>query len=411
MKKINYLVGLVLTSSLLSACGGGGDGNSQSFVKPNDENLLESTEGRLLVINEDTNRPELSLYDLNQSKTIDRVALSSVPTGVYASPAFRYGVLLDRNNHYVHFYDSGLSAKNDKILSTKPQLLNYQLFGASPTHYRNFNGQAAIFYDGNETASSKFDVFTESGIGSKNIASQSLPYKHHGVAEPLGEYVLSSYLDQDQTKLSIVKSYGQHGDHYHEEQTLTNRCSGLHGASSVKGYSAFGCEDGVLLVEHHSNQFKDYKLPVDVRIGTVVGQANANELVGLASTTPDLFIINGENRRVQQITWTEKDSDVKRLKQVYSQSGNYFVVLDSLGQLVVFDAKTWVVKQRIQVIDRGSEAVSKANLVANGQQDRVFVNDVLTKKIYEIDLVTAKLVRTIQLDVVPQQFVWLGAAK
>lgn len=394
---------ILLSAILLTACGGGSDSGSGQNQSPDQSKPVTNTEGRLMLINDQVDRPELSLFDLEQQKVIDTKQLKTMPFAVHSSPAGRYGILMDRVGGTVNFYDGGLSAKG----ISKPELLNYQLLGALPTHYRSFNGQAAIFYDGNETTTSKFDVFTDANIGSKSISSQTLPFKHHGVAEPLGDYVLSTYLAKDQTKVSIVKSYLQHGDHFHEEQTLNTSCPGLHGASSIKGYSAFGCEDGVLVVEHAGNKFTNFKLPLDVRVGTVVGQANAAELVGLASATPDLLVINGQNKRIQRVQWT-KAADVKRLTQGFSQSAQWFAVFDSLGEVVIFDTKTWQVKHRVAVINSSSDAVSKAALVMHGQKDHAFVNDVKTKQIFEINLQTGQLVRTINLSAVPQKFTWLG---
>lgn len=401
-------ISILLSAILLTACGGSDNNKSNQNNPPEKPTTVVNQEGRLLIINDQVDRPELSLFDLEQQKVIDVKQLKTMPFALHSSPSTRYGILMDRVGGTVNFYDSGLSDKG----TAAPQLLNFQLNGAAPTHYRNFNGQAAIFYDGSETETSKFDVFTDAGIASKNVASQKLPFKHHGVAEPLGEYVLSSYSGSGETLASVVRNYELHGDHFHGQNNLQNTCPGLHGASSVKGYSAFGCEDGVLLVEHGvAGLFKDSKIKLDVRIGTVVGQANAQELVGLASATPDLFIINGANKLVQQIPWTEKDTNVKRLQQTYSQSGDYFVILDSLGQLVILDTESWTVKHRIQLIEQGSEAIEKAALIAHGQQDRVFINNVVTKQIHEIDLKSAKIERSIKLDAVPQKFTWLGVAK
>ena len=257
MKKIINFSGLILSSILLTACGGG-DGSSSSNPPITDEKPnLEHQQGRLLILTEDLDRPQLNLYDLAQKQSIHNAQLSFNPSAIHASAGYRYGVLMNRTQGVVNFYDSGLSLNKGHLSSQTPQLLKYQLNGASPTHYRNFNDQAAIFYDGNNDQSSKFDVFKDQDIFNNSVASQSLPFKHHGVAEPRGDLVLSTYLADGQSKVSIVKSYGIHGDHFHEQQTLSNPCSGLHGASSIQKFSAFGCEDGVLVVEQQGQKFTE----------------------------------------------------------------------------------------------------------------------------------------------------------
>ena len=411
MKKTQNLLSILVTSLLLTACGGSSDSSEseQSKPIPQPEQAI-STEGRLVIVDDNVERPNLSLYDLEQEKSIQNIQLKQPLSGLYASPNNRYAVLMERDQGVVSFYDSGLSLNNGVVTQQTPQLLNYQLFGAKPTHYRAFNSQAAIFYDGDEQQSSKFDVFKDSDITQKIVASEKLPKSHHGVAEPRGEMVLSTYLPEGATKLSLVKSYQLHGDHFHEEQTLVNECPGLHGASSIQNFTAFGCEDGVLLVEQQGQRFADFKLPLDVRIGTVLGNVKAQNLVGLASTTPDLFIIDGAQKTVRQLKWTEQ-ADVQRLKQVYSATGQYFVLLDSTGTLQIFDAKTWEMKSYPNLLNISAEQLAKSQLIAHGYLDQVFLSDPERKEILKIDLATGEVKQRIQLSTIPAQIAWVGVSK
>lgn len=410
MKKIASVLTITISALLLSACGGDDSSSNHPLLKPTEKPNVEDQQGRLLILTEDPDRPQLSLYDLAQKQTIHNAQLSFNPSAVYASAGFRYGVLMNRTQGVVNFYDSGLSLNKGNISNQTPQLLTYQLNGASPTHYRNFNDQAAIFYDGNAEKSSKFDVFKDLDIFNNSVASQYLLFKHHGVAEPRGDVVLSTYLADGQSKVSVVKSYGLHGDHFHEQQTLTNPCPGLHGASSIQKFSAFGCEDGVLVVEQNGQKFTDYKIPLPIRIGTVVGHHLAPNLVALASTTPDLFIIDPIQKNTHQIQWINEPTTT-RLKQIYSSSGQYFVVLDSQGVLNLFDSKTWELKTRLKVLDAQSPDLTKTQLVANGRVDEVYLNDIQNKSIIQVDLKIGKIKQIIQLNTIPNQFTWLGIGK
>ncbi|QIO06974.1 glutaminyl-peptide cyclotransferase [Acinetobacter shaoyimingii] len=413
MKKRQPLLSILMASMVLVACGGDGSSDSSTSTpsepKPQPEQSL-NTEGRLVIVDDNTDRPNLNLYDLKLEKSIHNIQLKQAVSGLYSSPDYRYAVLMERDQGVVSFYDSGLSLNNGIVAEQTPQLLNYQLFGAKPTHYRSFNGQSAIFYDGDDQQGSKFDVFKDADITKKLVASQKLPLAHHGVAEPRGEMVLSTYLPVGATKLSLVKSYQLHGDHFHEEQTLVNECPSLHGASSIQRYTAFGCEDGVLLVEQQGQKFVDFKLPLNVRIGTVLGNVNAPNLVGIASTTPDLFVIDATQKSVRQLKWSEQP-DVQRLKQVYSATGQYFVLLDGSGTLHIFDAKTWQEKSHPQVLKINSVQLAKSQLIAHGQLDEVFLSDPENKEILKIDLATGEVKQRIQLNSVPAQITWLGVNK
>ena len=420
MKKIQPILGILMASMLLTACGGTGSSNSNGTSNngtdsnnTNQNNTAQpdkklTVDGRLLIINNDQTKPELSVYDLGKKQIVQSTFLNAQPTALYSSPSFGYGILFDRVKGTVNFYDGGLSQKAGAIAEEKPQLLTYQILGAAPTHYRHFDTQAAIFFDGSDTETSKFAVFSDADIAKQIAFSEKLPAKHHGVAEPLGDYVLSSVLPVGATKLSLVKSYEVHHDHYHEHQSLVNECPGLHGASSIQKFSAFGCEDGVLLVERQGAKFVDTKLPLSVRIGTVVGHHLAQDLVALSSATSDLFVIDAQKKTTRQIAWAAQ-AETKRLKQAYSATGQYFVVLDSTGALNIFDAKTWALKSRSVVLNVDAAQLALTQLAVHGQRDEVYLSDTQNKTIIHIDLKTGDVKQRIQLQSVPSKLTWVGA--
>lgn len=386
------LMGLITLGTLLTACGGGGSSSEPSGQTPPNP---EPSQGYLAVVSQDNERAALSLYDLNQHKTIVNTALKQLPLATYSSPSYGYAVLMDRVTGEVSFASAAQGG-----------LLNYRLYGAAPTHYRDFNGQAAVFYDGNDSESSKFDVFTDQDIANGSVSSQRLPYKHHGVAEPRGELVLSSYLPEGAEQLSMVKSYLQHGNHYHVEQTLTQPCLGLHGAASNQNFTAFGCQDGVLLVEQKGQSFIDSKIPTDARIGTLLGHEKVQDLVAIASTQQDLLIVDPRNQQADWVAWTTQDT-VKRLKQSFSASGQYFVILDDQGRLHILDSTTWQVIKILPIFTSDSSAIAQAQLAMHGKLDQLFINDAVQQSIYQIDLTQGKITQTIQLNTTPQQLAWL----
>ncbi|NNP72339.1 hypothetical protein A7P53_07660 [Acinetobacter defluvii] len=411
-----HLLAISLSSILLTACGGGSSDSSSNPepVKPTPK-PTETQQGRLVIANADPVRPLLSVYDLNEHKNINTTALTVVPTTMYSSPAYRYAVLLGRTDHVVSFVDGGIFDKNTVLQKDNPHLLAYKLTGAAPTHYRSFNGLATIFYDGNETESSKFEAFTDQDIEKQSVAKQSLAKKHHGVAEPRGGYVLSTYLAPDSDLLSIVKSYELHGDHFHVDQTLKNPCNKLHGANSNTDYAAFGCEDGILVVEQKGNQFIDKKVLIDQRISAIAGHQKLAKFAGFASGTGDLFIIDPKNLNATSLNWAQgaKEADaktpVKRLQHVFNTSGQFLVILDSTGTLHLIDTATWTVTTKLKVIENVvPEELLKSRLVANASTDTIFINDTHAKKILEIDLKALKVKQAIQLTDVPNTFTWVG---
>lgn len=419
MKKIKqgYMLSALLSSVLLSACGGDSSGSS-STVTPKPEQPAKIYEGRLAIANDDSIRPLLSVYDLADQKVIHTTALSYTPSAMYGSPQSRYAVMLSRNEGVVQFADSGVLNKDNLLQKNMPHVLAFQLKGATPAHYRSFNGLAALFYDGSEAESSKFDVFNDSAIEKQSISSQKLPKKHHGVAEPRGAYVLSTYLANETDTLSIVKSYELHGDHFHEEQTLANGCNRLHGAASIQQYAAFGCEDGVLVVEQKGSQFIDKKVLIDQRITTIAGHEKLDKFAAFATGTHALFIIDPNNLNAVSLDWSlgAKEADgttpVKRLQQVVNASGHYLAILDSVGMVHVLDTQSWQRIGQIKAIQNvNATELAKSRLVVNAATETVFINDTQAKTIVELDLKNLKIKQTIQLSDVPNTFTWLGVAK
>ncbi len=419
MKKIKqgYMLSALLSSVLLSACGGDSSGSS-STVTPKPEQPAKIYEGRLAIANDDSIRPLLSVYDLADQKVIHTTALSYTPSAMYGSPQSRYAVMLSRNEGVVQFADSGVLNKDNLLQKNMPHVLAFQLKGATPAHYRSFNGLAALFYDGSEAESSKFDVFNDSAIEKQSISSQKLPKKHHGVAEPRGAYVLSTYLANETDTLSIVKSYELHGDHFHEEQTLANGCNRLHGAASIQQYAAFGCEDGVLVVEQKGSQFIDKKVLIDQRITTIAGHEKLDKFAAFATGTHALFIVDPNNLNAVSLDWSlgAREADgttpVKRLQQVVNASGHYLAILDSVGMVHVVDTQSWQRIGQIKAIQNvNATELAKSRLVVNAATETVFINDTQAKTIVELDLKNLKIKQTIQLSDVPNTFTWLGIAK
>lgn len=203
--------------------------------------------GRLVVTGTDN---RAYVYDLETDALLDDFALDYAASAIYSSPGGRYALIAQKPasaGHQVQFVDSGLSA--DKELA--PGLLSYKIFGSTPAHYRHVDASAALFFDGG--SGPRFVLFNDSSLAAGNVlATENSLAAHHGVAEPRGDVVIASKADR-----SGVQVYHRHDDHFHEEATVSEDCTGLHGAGSNARWSGFGCDDGVLVLglaeEDHSH--------------------------------------------------------------------------------------------------------------------------------------------------------------
>ncbi|MDP2226872.1 MAG: hypothetical protein Q8J78_05300 [Moraxellaceae bacterium] len=185
------------------------------------------------------------VYDLEEEDMAGDFALDHAPAALYASPGYRYALITQRPAaaaHQVQFIDSGLYAHDDHVHEDAPTLLAFKLFGTTPAHYRRVDGLGALFFDGG--SGPRFVLFDDASLAAgRVIASENALAAHHGVAEPRGEVVLVSKPDT-----SGILVYHRHDDHFHEEGTVDEACTGLHGAGSNALWSGFGCSDGVLVL-------------------------------------------------------------------------------------------------------------------------------------------------------------------
>lgn len=407
-------IALISSALLLTACNdsnkSSSDNNSPQPAHPG----TQKSEGRLLLANNDELNPTAYIYDLETNKTIISYKLKGLTSGVYASPDSRYGVLLSRTGNISNFVDGGIFKHDDHIDSERPSLLPLALTGPAPTHYRSVNGKATIFYDGSDTIASSFDLLTDNSLKSNKVAAfQALPQKHHGVAEPRGNYVLSTYLPAGDSELSKVAVYELHNDHFHFENVLPTPCNKLHGAASSKDYSAFGCEDGILLVQQSNNQFKDSKIAVNIRITNIAGHQQLNQFVGFATGNLQAFVIDPVARSSTALNWSLGAQDsvgqpVARVQHLLDSKGEHLVILDNTGVLHVISTSNWRHLAAIKVLDKEA---ALAKLALNRGNNEILVSDVTGKAVISVSLKDLKISQRISLDFAPVGVAWLGAAQ
>lgn len=414
IKKVAFKLTLLTSTVILVACGGSGNNNDSANNPSQPPHSGEKTAlGRLVITNSDALNPSAYIYDLDEKKVASNISLKYLPTSVYASPEYRYAVLISRADNITKFIDGGIYKHNDHIDKDQPTLLSLDLQGPTPNHYRSVNGQAALFYDGSDSLTSSFDIFTDASLKTgKIVAAQTLPLKHHGVAEPRGNYVLSSYLTAGETTLSKMALYELHNDHFHFEKAFATSCNKLHGAGSNQNYSAFGCEDGVMVVEQKNDEFTDYKIPVNVRITNIAGKDQLDQFIGFATGNLQAFVIDPVAKSSRELNWSAgaQDSEgkpVSRLQHVLDHSGKNLVILDSAGSLHIIDTTTWRHKASIKVLEKD---FNLARLSINASNNDLLVSDATGKAVHIVSLKDLKISQRITLDFAPANFAWVGAA-
>lgn len=412
MIKQHRLSTAIAFSFMLTACGGdGGSGSAPSVSDPIVQpKPVEKTAGRLVL---GDGSDTVYIYDLDNRKINSQHTVAGVVSGIYSSPNQRYAVLLSKTANQVYFLNSGLNLDTKGLAKTDPTLLNFNLSGATPNHYRAVNGQVAVFYDGNPTTASSFDLFNEESLSKLNkLAGQVLPQAHHGVAEPRGEYVLSSQLQPNETQLNKVALYQQHGDHFHQEDIFDTQCPKLHGVGSNEEFSVFGCEDGVLVVQQQGDRFNDFKIPLNVRLTQIIGAYGLKEFAGFATGSLQFFAIDPAKKLIREVNWANdaKQTDgkpVARLQHVLSQDQRYLFILDNMGSLHILNTATWQpVGKPLALLEASSTDLSKSRLTVSA--DSVFVTDASNKLVITVNISTLQESGRIHVPFEASLISWLG---
>ncbi|WP_428427948.1 zinc metallochaperone AztD [Pararhizobium sp.] len=134
------------------------------------------------------------------------------------------------------------------IEASDPKLLPGIITGKKPSHVVTHGDDVAVFYD----HGGKLDLFQESALlgGKGNATSIDTTAAHHGVAVPMGRYVLVSVPnmttevkpDEQPPRLGL-RVVDRQGKQLGDVAT----CTGLHGEASSARLVAFGCAEGVLV--------------------------------------------------------------------------------------------------------------------------------------------------------------------
>lgn len=397
--------------------------------------------GRLLVVN-----PidiEAQVYDLSDGDLLATVMLDALPSAVYATAGYRYAALIERTADKVSFVDGGLwqEAHDDHFdqFSTTPILSNFALTGSRPTHFVNYDGQVALFLDGDGATGSNagVQVFDDHMIEESDVPTTlefSLP--QHGVAEPRGEHLIASIRREDAQSTSAnfvlpdqVGVYHLHDGAYELEQTFVETCPDLHGAAQNETSLVFGCSDGVLIVTDNGNDtfsaqkvLNSTSMAEGLRIGSVWGHHESGQIIAQASSRTtemiQLFAIDPTEAEMELIDWQPMAS-AKPVMQDFAYKGEQFVILDDQGYLTVIEPHLegehthWEFGGRLDIstadVAMMPDAMSFSMIQAQNSHT-VYIGDPIEQHVLSVDLELLEVTSELELDYAPTKLTWLGIA-
>jgi hypothetical protein len=313
------------------------------------------------------------------------------PGNVYQLPDPQVAVVVHRADHRVTFVHSGLSevdhGDHADLVEGNPYVLQTLNVGQQPTHFFARGNDIAIFNDGDGTV-----VWLD-----RRLLGVSLDYvaidgrePDHGAVAVVADHAFVGYL-----RTGVVDVVDRSG----ATVATFEGCPGLHGQAPWASGVAFGCSDGVLLVEARSGgTFVAHKLanparsPEGARVGTVVGDAGAAMLVG--NFGQGLVLIDPAARSL-----TPVELPAAPLVMRFAEAGEMLVVLTADGMLHALDPANGAVLRSVAVVDAFETGATRPTMTVLGEH--VYVADPLHSEIVEVHVDEFEVERRLPVPFAP----------
>ena len=415
-------------AALVTACGGGGDDEHAHT------NTVIDTAGRLAIA--ESAATGVRVFDLDTKVVAATFAMDSTPSALYTSPGGRYAVAYQGTAGKVQFIDGGVWQEDhaDHLHDYRQAAarVDWTMTGTAPSHYDLQSGvQAAVYFDGSATATppqnAKAALLTDDSIGGKKVvASLELGYALHGLAEPVGNKLLTVFraADAANTLPTHLDLYQRNGSGYTFDRRLDTRCDGMHGSFSSGSHTVVGCMDGVMVVTHTTaTAVADRKVATSLRVSTVVGHPKlAGHFIGIGTegtaaappVTTHYFAIDAVAGTSATLTLPGWDNGRVRRAHAFDRSGSRFAVLDDQGALrmVTRQSNAWVAGPVVAgVVPAMPTAAPQPAIVANGAKDEFYVTDPVAKQLVTVNSQTGAVVSRTALGFTPSAITWTGITR
>ncbi|MER3443001.1 MAG: hypothetical protein C4342_01750 [Armatimonadota bacterium] len=355
--------------------------------------------GRLVVA--DAKDGSLKVLDLETAQVVGTFSTPG-PANVYPVTGTPYVFAVHREANRVSVVYSGLwledHGDHEDLLLEKPYVFATLNTGPKPTHYFNHGHHAAIFNDGDGTVA----VFDTRKLGVvADFKEYATGAPDHGAPVVMGDALLSGSLNR-----GVVEVY-----------TLAGRkvlefpgCPRLHGEAVAGNTTAFGCDDGVLLLERRGNGFAARKLaepagsPANARVGTLV-----------AHQAHPFFIGNfGQGLARLDARFTPYPLPANPVRFAFSADGRYLVVLTADGRLHVLEPADGKVLRSLGVVGpvaAGGEGAVRPSLAVG--TEHAYVADPQKGVVLEVELANLQVRRSFEVGGTPLSLalVWLEGVR
>lgn len=306
----------------------------------------------------------------------------------------------------ISFEDHGEHAD---IEIEEARLLPTVIAGTKPAHIVEGSGSIALFDDGTGDVT----LFRESELLDGTFKGRTLKPggPHHGLAAPMGEFLVVSVPHEDATKprvgLKVIDAAGK------PVSEVVN-CPGVHGQAQSARVFAFGCKDGVVLAEPGSGS----KPPTLRHFSTAqLGDGNVSTLKG--GTAMQFFLGNYGPGAVVIIepgaepTFHRIDLPTRRVDFALDPAkARQAYILTEDGKLHLLNILSGAIEKSVQLTGPysmdGHWRDPRPRLALAG--DHVAVTDPLKGLVRLVSTETLKEERVIAVDGVPYTIVAVGGS-
>lgn len=276
MKFNRAILPAILLAATLTGC------KDSSDNKTVEEDHNTGSASRLLVAADGGNA--VTAINVRNSEDQTTLTLSDPVTGIYASPASRFGLITQADQ--VSVIDGGIfQVPHDGHFDTEvedPAVAGEAFIEEAMVSYRAHEGRGALVaqHSAMEFEVLNFDDHTLEELFEEDHADEADgEHAHEGVrmldltrealVEPRGDSLVVVYNSESSAgaadQVEIYHYHEEEGEQpaYEKEDTLSATCSNVQASFSLEHASVFACADGVLVVseeEHEEEQGKDAPL-------------------------------------------------------------------------------------------------------------------------------------------------------
>jgi hypothetical protein len=369
----------------------------------------ETTFWRLFV--SDHAQPIVTAIDLGDDAVSGTFALGS-PASLYVTSSKAVVFAVQGDADQVSAIASGIAlddhGDHGDIEITAPALIEAKVTGDKPVHFVEHDGHIALFFDGEGMARILDESDWLAGKAAPRDVATAAP--HHGVAAPVGKFVLATRPNAEDPKalpigIDVIAADGTPVGDLHA-------CPDLHGEASSGDTLAIACATGLLLVKDSSAGPEITHLPYaglpegksTTLLGGVglqywLGNYGADKVVLIDPSATDAFrLVNLPSRRVHFAI----DPVAVKFAYIFTEDGD----LHRLNVLSGEIDKTLSVTEPYSM--DGEWSLPRPRIAVAGHH--IAVTDPLQSKIHLVDASDFTLVRDIPITGAPYNIVALGGS-